>query len=125
MWVPSGLQDLRATAPITAASTALAVEWAGYTLYGRQQPHCRDLRIVLHDGTAFMRRVTDSAVAGDGEVLQLDAPLGQLVQPGAIRRIEWMRLCTLASDQIEIEHHHDLAGMARALTPFTAVLPDV
>jgi hypothetical protein len=125
VWVPSGLQDLRATAPITAASTALAVEWAGYTLYGRQQPHCRDLRIVLHDGTAFMRRVTDSAVAGDGEVLQLDAPLGQLVQPGAIRRIEWMRLCTLASDQIEIEHHHDLAGMARALTPFTAVLPDV
>lgn len=125
IWVPSGLQDLRAAAAIGAASTSLTVEWAGYTLYGRQQAHCRDLRIVLHNGTTFMRRVTGSAQAGASEVLQLSAPLGQLVQPGAIRRIEWMRLCTLATDEIDIEHHADLAGAARALTPFAALVPDV
>src|SRR5690606_10313104 len=125
IWVPSGLQDLRAAAAITAAGTALTVEWVGYTLYGRQQDHCRDLRIVLNDGTTYMRRITGSAQAGATEVLQLSAPLGQLVLPGAIRRIEWMRLCTLATDQIEIEHHADVDGSARCLTPFAAVVPDV
>lgn len=125
IWVPSGLQDLRAVATIGASSTSLTVEWAGYSQYGRQQAHCRDLRIVLHDGTAYMRRVVGSAQAGAQEVLQLSAALGQAVAPAAIRRIEWMRLCTLAADQIEIEHHADLDGAARALTPFTEVVPDV
>lgn len=125
LWVPSGLQDLKATASIGSSSTWLTVEWAGYTLYGRQQPNRRDVRIVLHDGTAFIRRITGSAESGANEVLQLSSALGQTVAPGAIRRIEFLTLCTLASDEVVIEHHADLAGAARASTPFTAVVPDV
>lgn len=125
IWVPSGQQDLRATASIESASTALTVEWAGYTLYGRQQPNRRDLRIVLNDGSAFMRRVTASSESGENEILTLSSALGQAVAPGAIRRIEWMPLCIQASDTVEIEHATDLAGSASASTPFTAVVPDV
>lgn len=125
LWAPTWAHDLLPVAPITDSATLLTVEWAGYTALGGVRPNRRDIRIELRDGTVFFRRLTGSAEDGDTEVVQLDAPLGQAVDPRFIRRISWMGLGTLASDEIEWHHVTDADGRARVITGWKEVLPDV
>lgn len=125
IWVPTWQQDLRLAAPMGSATTAMSVEWAGYTLFGRQQPNRRDIAIELGNGTVLYRRITASVEAGSTETLTLSSALGVAITPAQVRRISFLCLCTLASDQIDIEHFTDSDGRARAITPFQAVVPDV
>jgi len=125
LWVPTWQQDLRLAANLGASATQMTVEWAGYTQFGRQQPNRRDIAIELHGGTVYRRRITSSSEAGSTEQLTLSSALGEGITPGQVRRISYLCLCTLASDQIDIEHHTDSDGRAHAITPWEAVLPDV
>lgn len=125
IWVPSWDSDLLPVASIASGSTAITVEWAGYTLFGRQQPNRRDIRIELQDGTRIYRRIADSAEAGENEVLTISEPLGQSVAPEAVSRISFMTLSSLASDEVQIRHETDSDGHAHAIAPWKAVVPDV
>lgn len=125
VWVPSWTSDLQVVAPIGAGGTQLTVEWCGYTVFGRQQAGARDLRIELQDGTAICRRITGSAegsTSGAGtELLTLNAAPGVAIAPEDIRQVCWLRLCTLASDTVDIEHVTDAAGVARCTLAFQEV----
>ncbi|PZQ28084.1 MAG: hypothetical protein DI562_12015 [Stenotrophomonas acidaminiphila] len=125
LWVPSGAADLKLAQPIAAASPTIVVEWAGYALFGRQQQGRRDIRIELKNGTAYHRRITVSSQAGANEVLTLDSALGASVSLAQIRRISFMSLSTLASDDVEIEHMTDADGTALCNLTFAAVTDDV
>jgi len=126
IWVPSFASDLRPVAPITGGSATLSIEWAGYTLFGVGRPNRQDVVIELNDGTRYYRRITAAAEAGDTETLTLNAPLsGSSISPSKIRAISFMALCTLASDEIEIEHTTDQDGMATCTLGWQAVAPDV
>lgn len=125
IWVPTWGHDLQPVAPIGGASTLLSVEWAGFTALGGVRPGRRDIRIELSDGTVLIRRLEGSAEDGETEVLQLDAPLGQTVAPNHVRRISWLGLATLASDEVEWHHVTDADGRARVVTGWKEVLPDV
>lgn len=124
IWAPSWKEDLRIVSPIGSAATAISVEWAGYTVFGAQAANRRDLRIELVDGTIYYRRVTGSSEAGGNETLQIASALGAAVDPGAIRSVSFMTLCT-AADAAEIEHVTDSEGVANASLAFSAVVPDV
>lgn len=125
LWSPTWANDLQPVAPIGAGATLLTVEWAGYTAMGGVRPNRSDIRIELRDGTVLFRRLLGSAEDGEVEVLQLDAPLGQAVAPHHVRRISWMGLGVLASDEIEWHHVTDADGRARVITGWREVLPDV
>lgn len=127
IWMPAwGSRDLQLASAIAGNSTALSIEWAGYTLFGKDKPNRKDLRIELVDGTAFHRRITNSAAAGDTETLTLSAALGPTsIAPEEIESISFMALCTLASDEVEIEHVTDANGVAHATLGWQAVVPDV
>lgn len=125
IWVPSWDSDLVPVASIGPGATSITCEWSGYALFGRQQPNRRDIRIELRDGTKFYRRVTSSSEIGGQEVLGISSPLGQTVAPRSVRRISFMTLATLASDEIQIQHNTDSDGHARAVAPWKAVVPDV
>lgn len=126
IWVPSWQSDLAPVAAIAGGSTALTVEWAGYTLFGLDRPNRKDLRIELRDGTVFYRRVASALEVGNTETLTLDASLDVAsIAPGSIRQISIMALCTLASDSTEISHVTDADGLATAATGWQAVVPDV
>jgi hypothetical protein len=124
VWVPSWKEDLRVVSPIGSAATSISVEWAGYTIFGDEQPNRRDLRIELIGGTVFYRRITGSSEAGGNETLTINSAFGQAVDPSAIRCVSFMTLCT-ASDTAEIEHVTDSEGLANASLAFSAVVPDV
>lgn len=124
IWLPSFTDDLRLVTPIPGSQTVLSVEWAGYSLYG--QARRRDVRIELADGRVLYRRITACAEVGDTESLTLDAALDSAsIDPGQIRQISFMALCTLASDQVEIEHATDGDGLATSTLGWQEVVADV
>lgn len=126
IWVPSFVSDLKPVAAVSGGSTTLSIEWAGYTLFGKDKPNRKDVVIELVDGTKFYRRITNAVEAGDNETLTLSASLsGSSIAPGSIRAISIMALSTLASDEIEIEHTTDQDGEATSTTGWQAVVPDV
>jgi hypothetical protein len=118
VWVPSWSADLQLSAAVSAVATTITVQWCGYTLFGLDKPGSRDIRIELGDGTAFHRRITAAVEGADTETLTINAALGQEVQPGQVRQIQYLRLCTLASDQVQIEHLTDADGTARCALAF-------
>jgi hypothetical protein len=126
MWVPSWAADLQAVAPIAGGSTALSVEWAGYTLFGAGRPNRRDVRIELLDGSVFYRRVTGAVEAGAAETLTLSASIaGSSVAAEQIAQISIMALCVGGGDDVEIEHVADVDGVATSTLGWQAVVPDV
>ncbi len=126
IWVPSFASDLKPAAAVAGDSTAMRVEWAGYTLFGRNKANRRDICIELLDGTKLYRRITSAIEAGDTEILTLNEALdGASIVPSRIRSISFMALSTLASDEVEIEHVTDADGVALATLGWQAVIPDV
>lgn len=125
LWVPSWVDDLRLTEPVTEVGTQLHVPWMGYSQFGYQQANRRDITIELYDGTRLYRRITGSAEAGDTEVLQLDSALGVAVDPGAIRQMGWLSMCSLASDTTQIDHLTDADGAAESSLNWQGLKSDV
>ncbi|HEX7383349.1 MAG TPA: hypothetical protein VF291_03490, partial [Burkholderiaceae bacterium] len=110
------------TLAASSSGTQLKVSDDGYGVFGRLQPGRRDLHIELADGTVLYRRITASAASGDAETLTLDAALPAAIAPGAVRQINWLTLCSLASDSVKIDHQTDAAGVAVAALSWQAVL---
>ena len=121
LWVPTMSADLRLAADIASGSTALVVEWAGYTVFSREQSNRRDLRIELFGGTVLYRRINNSVESGDTETLTLDAAPGVAIAPGQVRLISFMTLSELAADSVEIDHITDADGITLSAVSFRAV----
>jgi len=74
----------------------------------------------------YYRRINNAVEAGATETLTLSASLsGSAIAAGAIRRISFMALSTLASDEVEIDHVTDQDGVATVTLGWQAVVPDV
>lgn len=126
MWVPTFSSDLVATAVIGAASTTIDIANVDYARFGAKRVGRRDIRIELHDGTAFHRRIDAAAVVDfDTERLAVDVPLGVEVTPGRIRRISFLALCRLNVDTVEIQHSTDADGTAKSAATFRSIRDDV
>lgn len=125
IWVPSWGNDAKLQQPVADNALQISVNWSGYNQFGYLQANRRDLRIELYDGTVFYRRVIGNADAGDHEVLQLDADLGVAVDPSAVRQINWLTVCALASDVVQISHEDTADGVGRCTLNWQAVKSDV
>lgn len=125
IWVPTWSSDLRLTVAAGAGDTSLTVEWAGYTQHGLGRTGMRDIRLELWNGATVLRRIATATEGAETETLQLSEPLGVAVTPSQVRRISFMALSTLASDEIEIEHTADSDGRARAVTAWSGVTDNV
>lgn len=125
VWVPTWNSDLVLVANVGSTATSITVEWAGYTVFGRLQSNWRDIRIELHGGTVFYRRITSTAEAGETEVLGIDAQLGTAITPQQVRCVSFMALGALESDVIELQHETDADGLTVCATSFIGERHDV
>lgn len=125
VWVPTWNADLVLAAGVAAQAESITVEWAGYTVFGRMQSNWRDIRIELHNGTVFYRRLMSAAESGTTEVLGIDTALGVAVTPGQVRLISFMVLSTQASDAIELLHETDADGLTICRTRFQGERDDL
>lgn len=112
LWVPTHAEDL---VLLAATSTTIDVTNIGYTRLAQAKVGRRDIRIELADGSAPLhRRITGSSVIdASTERLALDVALGVTLTPGTVRRISFMALCRMDSDEVEIQHETDSEGLAR------------
>lgn len=121
LWVPSWQSDLTLTAQLASNATSMTVQLAYIARLDRLQPGRRHIRIELHDGSVFYRRVTAASEGPSTETLALDAALGVTVNPADVRRISWMMLATLAGDSVQIAHVTDSDGVAQCAVSFAGV----
>lgn len=119
VWVPTHMDDLTLVAAVASVATTIEVANIGYARFGEGRPGRRDIRIELHSGEVFFRRIL-TAIEMDGQVEQLglDSALGQAVEPHQVARISWMVLCRFESDTQELEHMTDSQGVASWATIF-------
>lgn len=102
-WLPTFAIDFVVVASIAATALTIDVEHCGYTLLIDEDINRRDIRIELHNGTVFYRRITASVeVSATVERLSIDADLDQLVAPADIRSVSYMALVRLEADAAEI-----------------------
>lgn len=102
LWVPSWTDDLSIVADVGSSATTLDIGWIGYTDQLLGDPNRRDIRIELHDGTVFYRRITGAAVLdADTERLSIDTALGVAVPKASIALVSWLTLMRNASDSAE------------------------
>lgn len=125
LWLPSWNTDLVLAAPVAPASSVISIEWAGYTLFGHQQPTRRDIRLELHDGSVFYRRITGSVEDGETETLTLDSAFGRAVAFSDVRQISFMQVCEQLSDRVELLHETDAIGITLCTSRFRAIRYDV
>lgn len=125
VWVPTHADDLTLVEQITDVATVIDVAYVGYTRFASGKPGRRDIRIELHDGSVFFRRITGSTELGtEIERLAIDTAFGRLILPGDVMRISWMTCCRFNGDSIEIEHQTDSEGVAACSLVFKEVRDD-
>ncbi|MBS0364899.1 MAG: hypothetical protein JSR67_03635 [Proteobacteria bacterium] len=125
LWVPTYHLDLTLLQDITAGATTILTENIGYSTYAAGAQNRQDIRIELLSGTVYYRRITGGiALSSTQESLSIDSSIGVVIPAANVRRISFMALCRLSSDLTEIVHETAAtaaAGLATAVTPFTAV----
>lgn len=125
VWVPTHADDLTLVDQVTDLATTIDVAYAGYTRFASGKPGRRDIRIKLHDGSVFFRRITGSTeLSADVERLAIDTAFGRQILPAEVMRISWMALCRFNGDSIEIEHMTDSEGVAACSMVFKEVRDD-
>ncbi|WP_458068630.1 hypothetical protein [Rhodanobacter sp. BL-MT-08] len=125
VWLPSWSSDVLLASPVSPADVTLTIEWCGYTVFGRQQPGRRNLRIELWSGAVYYCRITGSVEATDTESLSIDNALGVAFAPSDVRAVSFMTLAELADDSIELDHVTDADGILQVTTAWEAVKDDV
>jgi hypothetical protein len=98
VWVPSKALDLVLVEDVSAGDVVLAVEWSGLADAGLAE-HRKDIRIELHDGAVFYRRVTAVAEAGaEQEVVALDSEIEVAFGVQDVAAISFMALMRQDAD---------------------------
>ncbi len=125
LWVPSYMDDLQLALPTTSIADALIVQYAGASAFSALAPGRRHVRIELWGGRVFHRRITVASRLSDGtERLELDTPLGEVIEPHQLRQISWMALSAQGNDRVTISHHADRMGLADVQTSFVGTPED-
>lgn len=106
IWVPTWVEDVKVVETIGAASTNIDIEYIGYDqLTGADDSGRRDLRIETVAGVVYYRRVTGSSVIDDDtERLSILTALGAEITAANVRRVSFMSLMRLESDQVEFTY---------------------
>jgi hypothetical protein len=125
LWIPSWAADLQIAADMASGATMLVVDWCGYTVFGHGQCNRQDIRIELKTGAVLYRRITAWSEAGETEHLAIDAAPGVALTAANVRVISFMTLSEQASDDVEIQHETDAAGISRVATAWRGVKHDL
>jgi hypothetical protein len=125
IWVPSYESDLTLAHDIAPSDTSIQCDNSGLSLYAVKLNR-QDIRIELTNGTIYYRRIAGASVlTPTTELVNLTVSFGVVILASAVRRISFMVLSVLASDEITISHDTSIRGIAECSTPFRAVNHDI
>lgn len=105
-YLPSFRPDLRVTSTIGGGSSTLNIQNIGFTEFIMQRQPFRNLRLLLNDGTIFLREITDSVIVdSESEQLTIDSSLsGSPILVTDIKRLELLALVRIRRDRATFDH---------------------
>lgn len=120
IWVPTFYSDFELVANDPPGGILIDVKRCGFTETGGPfQPNRRYVLIDQRDGVRQYRTILNSAMNGpDLERLEFETPLYAHLTPENVRRISFLVLCRLDTDEIEFIHHTDTRGMTTVTATF-------
>lgn len=105
-WSATQAEDLEVLATIGSSDSAISVGNIGYARYLDGRADRRHIVIETLTGARYYRAITAaSEVDDDTETLAIDSPLGVSLLPSEIRRVRFLHLVRLDSDEIELVWH--------------------
>jgi hypothetical protein len=108
VWLPTFTPDIELLDTIGLAETNIDVEHGYITQHLWGHKNRRDIMIELVNGTKFYRRVTNVIeVDADTERMSISSALGQEVTVDDIRRICWMAVARLDTDNVTLLWKYD------------------
>lgn len=126
LWVPTHNEDMVVNNRVIAGSTALDIEWIGYSRFGVGQPQRMDVMITMRNGTVYFRRILDAQeIDADTERVGLDTAIPVTYDPKDFLRISFMALSRLDQDSVEIQHETDIEGVGSAKVVFRSLRDDI
>lgn len=106
-WLPTFDNDMQLTQQIGASALTFRVEATGMTAHVAGRRPFGDVRLVLKNGTAIVRRVTGVETDGDEEVVSIASTFSTSAIPVAnVERIEWCRLVRISDDRATFLHRY-------------------
>lgn len=125
IWVPSYESDLTLVVDIASSDTSIQCQNSGLALYAVKLNR-QDIRVELIAGTVYYRRITGAAlITPTTELVNLSSGFGVVIPRSSVRRISFMTLSCLASDEITIMHDTSILGISECSTPFRGVNHDI
>jgi len=110
-FLPSFRNDFVIEDTIGGDSSSVRVKHTSYTQLIRTRRPFADLRLVLNDGTYFVRRIVSSNVDGTSEVINVNSPFRSTpIFVEDVHRIEIVSLVRIANDRAKLTHRR--AGTA-------------
>lgn len=122
VWIPTFSDDLILTNAIQSASKTFDVAYCGYTKFGQGQNGRQHIIIRLHNGERIYQKVISAVEMGDFERLTVAEPFTQSILPSDVISIEFMTLCRLNSDTVNIVHHNDIHGLSTVEMVFRGIM---
>lgn len=107
-WLPSFRPDMRVVTDIGASAGSFTIRNIGFTDFVAQRLPWKHLRLVLNDGTTFIREITASSVIDtDTESISIDTAFsGSPITVAEIKRVELLALVRMKKDSVTLEHTH-------------------
>ena len=107
VWTPSGVDDMFLALPALSTDVSLYVRPIDYTSLVGLHPARRHLLFVMRDGSRLARKIESVDYVGEHSMVTIDAPLGVAATPQNVKRISYLGLYRLGSDDIRFVWHTD------------------
>jgi hypothetical protein len=107
LWVPSGVDDIFLDAPALSTDVGLLTRPFDYSSLVSLHPARRHVLFLMRDGSRLARRIESVEAVGSQSLLTIDQPLGVPATPANVKRISYLGLYRLGSDDISFPWHTD------------------
>lgn len=111
-FLPSFRDDFELVQDIGPGANTFRIRNCSYTALIKTRRPYGDVRVLLNNGTAYVRKITGSSVDGDDEVISiLTAFSAGAISMDDVARVELVHLVRIADDRAKIQHRR--AGTAQ------------
>lgn len=108
VWMPSGVNDFTSIAHINIGDVSLPVEVSDYQGLINNHPARTHVLVIMRDGQRFARRIQSVNPRPEGgSLLTLNASLDIEFDPEDVKRISYLGLYRLGSDDVTFTWHSD------------------
>jgi hypothetical protein len=121
-YIPTFFDDMTLTEDLASGSTQMKIENIGYTQHVQHRKPFDVIRVVLNDGTTYIRTVTgEIEIDEDEEQLSVDSSWPSTIAKADVKRVEYLLLVRLLNDNATIQHANAI-GDAEIQFPLQGLL---